>query len=164
MLCISIIVVAVPEGLPLAVTLSLAFSVRKLMEYNNLIRKMHACETMGGANFICTDKTGTLTKNELSVFEILTGKNDFELIQNREIDDVGKIETTRKEDELNKQRVNNRKALVYEAENVFHLLSPKPLCHLIPYNLMRSKGSYPNSHFAEQKTEAQTFNDLPKFS
>ena len=103
MLCISIIVVAVPEGLPLAVTLSLAFSVRKLMEYNNLIRKMHACETMGGANFICTDKTGTLTKNELSVFEILTGKNDFELIQNREIDDVGKIETTRKEDELNKQ-------------------------------------------------------------
>ena len=56
-LCISIIVVAIPEGLPLAVTLSLAFSIKKLMDYNNLVRKMHACETMGGANYICTDKT-----------------------------------------------------------------------------------------------------------
>ena len=97
MLSISIIVVAVPEGLPLAVTLSLAFSIRKLMEYNNLIRKMHACETMGGANYICTDKTGTLTKNELSVFEILTGKDNFELIQNREIDDVGKVNRRKSE-------------------------------------------------------------------
>ena len=101
MLCISIIVVAVPEGLPLAVTLSLAFSIRQLLEYNNLIRKMHACETMGGANYICTDKTGTLTKNELSVFEVLTGKNNFELIQNREIDDVGEI--SRKKSEIFKQ-------------------------------------------------------------
>ena len=60
MLSVSIIVVAIPEGLPLAVTLSLAFSIKKLMDYNNLVRKMHACETMGGANYICTDKTGTL--------------------------------------------------------------------------------------------------------
>ena len=67
-LCISIVVVAIPEGLPLAVTLSLAFSIKKMMDYNNLVRKMHACETMGGANYICTDKTGTLTKNEMSVF------------------------------------------------------------------------------------------------
>ena len=72
-LCISIIVVAIPEGLPLAVTLSLAFSIKKMMDYNNLVRKMHACETMGGANYICTDKTGTLTKNEMSVFQVLTG-------------------------------------------------------------------------------------------
>ena len=57
-LCISIVVVAIPEGLPLAVTLSLAFSIKKMMDYNNLVRKMHACETMGGANYICTDKTG----------------------------------------------------------------------------------------------------------
>ena len=69
-LCISIVVVAIPEGLPLAVTLSLAFSIKKLMDFNNLVRKMHACETMGGANYICTDKTGTLTKNEMSVFQV----------------------------------------------------------------------------------------------
>ena len=68
-LCISIIVVAIPEGLPLAVTLSLAFSIKKMMDYNNLVRKMHACETMGGANYICTDKTGTLTKNEMNVIK-----------------------------------------------------------------------------------------------
>ena len=92
-LCISIIVVAIPEGLPLAVTLSLAFSIKKLMDYNNLVRKMHACETMGGANFICTDKTGTLTKNEMSVFKILTGNEEFELKQNLNIDTVGKLGT-----------------------------------------------------------------------
>ena len=72
MFCVSIIVVAIPEGLPLAVTLSLAFSIKKLMGQNNLVRKMHACETMGGANYICTDKTGTLTKNEMNVYRLLT--------------------------------------------------------------------------------------------
>jgi len=71
-LCVSIIVVAIPEGLPLAVTLSLAFSIKKLMDNNNLVRKMHACETMGGANIICTDKTGTLTLNLMSVTNIVT--------------------------------------------------------------------------------------------
>ncbi len=70
MFCVSIIVVAIPEGLPLAVTLSLAFSIKKLMDQNNLVRKMHACETMGGANYICTDKTGTLTKNEMNVYKL----------------------------------------------------------------------------------------------
>ena len=95
-LCISIIVVAIPEGLPLAVTLSLAFSIKKLMDYNNLVRKMHACETMGGANYICTDKTGTLTKNEMSVFKVLTGNEEFELQQNLNIDTVGKLGTEKK--------------------------------------------------------------------
>jgi Ca2+ transporting ATPase len=66
-LVIAIIVVAIPEGLPLAVTLSLAVSIRKMEQVNNLVRKMNACETMGGANYICTDKTGTLTTNEMSV-------------------------------------------------------------------------------------------------
>ena len=91
-LCISIIVVAIPEGLPLAVTLSLAFSIKKLMDYNNLVRKMHACETMGGANYICTDKTGTLTKNEMSVFQVLTGNSKMELKQNMDLENVGKLD------------------------------------------------------------------------
>ena len=90
-LCISIVVVAIPEGLPLAVTLSLAFSIKKMMDYNNLVRKMHACETMGGANYICTDKTGTLTKNEMSVFQVLTGTWKKELKQNLEVEEVGKL-------------------------------------------------------------------------
>lgn len=62
-IAITVVVVAVPEGLPLAVTISLAFSVMKMKYENNLVRKLHASETMGGANEICTDKTGTLTKN-----------------------------------------------------------------------------------------------------
>lgn len=64
-IAITILVVAIPEGLPLAVTLSLALSVGKMMEDNNLVRKLYACETMGGANIICSDKTGTLTRNEM---------------------------------------------------------------------------------------------------
>lgn len=66
-LAITVIVVAIPEGLPLAVTLSLAFSVKKMLNDNNLVRKMEACETMGGANNICSDKTGTLTLNKMTL-------------------------------------------------------------------------------------------------
>ena len=65
LLAITILVVAIPEGLPLAVTLSLAFSVNKMMKDKNLVRRLQACETMGGANIICSDKTGTLTRNEM---------------------------------------------------------------------------------------------------
>ena len=75
-LCITIIVVAIPEGLPLAVTLSLSFSVKKMMDDNNLVRKMHACETMGGANYICTDKTGTLTRNKMHVVSVYNNSNE----------------------------------------------------------------------------------------
>lgn len=66
-LAVTIVVVAVPEGLPLAVTISLAYSVSQMYHENNLVRKLHASETMGGANEICTDKTGTLTQNKMTV-------------------------------------------------------------------------------------------------
>ena len=98
MLSVSIIVVAIPEGLPLAVTLSLAFSIKKLMDYNNLVRKMHACETMGGANYICTDKTGTLTKNEMNVFKVLTAKSKIQLKETLEVKDAGALNKTQKTD------------------------------------------------------------------
>lgn len=71
-IAITVIVVAVPEGLPLAVTISLAFSVMKMKKENNLVRKLEASETMGGANEICTDKTGTLTLNKMTVKEFYT--------------------------------------------------------------------------------------------
>lgn len=67
MIAITLIVVAVPEGLPMAVTLSLAYSMRRMLQTNNLVRKMHACETMGATSVICTDKTGTLTCNQMTV-------------------------------------------------------------------------------------------------
>lgn len=70
MIAITLIVVAVPEGLPMAVTLSLAYSMRRMLKTNNLVRKMHACETMGATTVICTDKTGTLTQNLMSVAEL----------------------------------------------------------------------------------------------
>lgn len=69
MIAVTLIVVAVPEGLPMAVTLSLAYSMRSMLKTNNLVRKMHACETMGAITVICTDKTGTLTQNKMQVYE-----------------------------------------------------------------------------------------------
>jgi Ca2+-transporting ATPase len=69
MIAVTLIVVAVPEGLAMSVTLSLAYSMRKMTATNNLVRRMHACETIGAATVICSDKTGTLTLNEMRVFE-----------------------------------------------------------------------------------------------
>lgn len=68
MIAVTLVVVSVPEGLPMAVTLSLAYSMRRMLKTNNLVRKMHACETMGATTVICTDKTGTLTQNQMQVF------------------------------------------------------------------------------------------------
>lgn len=70
MIAVTLVVVAVPEGLPMAVTLSLAYSMRRMLRTNNLVRKMHACETMGATTVICTDKTGTLTQNQMKVDDI----------------------------------------------------------------------------------------------
>ena len=72
MIAVALIVVSVPEGLPMAVTLSLAYSMRSMLRTNNLVRKLHACETMGATTVICTDKTGTLTQNRMQVY-----KTDF---------------------------------------------------------------------------------------
>ena len=69
MIAVTLIVVAVPEGLPMSVTISLALSMKRMLKENNLVRKLHACETMGAATVICTDKTGTLTRNRLRVME-----------------------------------------------------------------------------------------------
>ena len=74
-IAITVLVVAVPEGLPLAVTIALAYSVQKMLKDNNLVRHLHACETMGNATTICSDKTGTLTLNRMTVVEVyLAGK------------------------------------------------------------------------------------------
>jgi len=79
---ITIIVVSVPEGLPLAVTLALAYSVGKMKDEHNLVRQLESCETMGGANNICSDKTGTLTKNEMTVTGIYSEDKMFVNVNN----------------------------------------------------------------------------------
>ena len=83
-----IITIALPEGLPMAVALTLAFSLKKLMDKNNLVRKMHSCETMGGANYILTDKTGTLTTNELNVVKIITPNEEIEIYDDKDANKV----------------------------------------------------------------------------
>ena len=82
MIAVTLIVVAVPEGLPMSVTLSLALSMRRMLQTNNLVRKMHACETMGATTVICTDKTGTLTQNQMRVFQ-----SNFFALKNQELTD-----------------------------------------------------------------------------
>ena len=82
MIAVTLLVVSVPEGLPMAITLSLAFSMKRLMKQNTLPRTMHACETMGAISVICTDKTGTLTKNRMQVWE-----TDFSGLKNQVLSD-----------------------------------------------------------------------------
>lgn len=82
MVAVTLVVVAVPEGLPMSVTLSLALNMRRMLKMNNLVRKMHACETMGATTVICTDKTGTLTQNQMQVH-----KTNFYGIEDQKLSD-----------------------------------------------------------------------------
>ena len=87
MMAVTLIVVAVPEGLPMSVTLSLALNMRRMLSTNNLVRKMHACETMGAITVICTDKTGTLTQNLMQVHEAnFYGLHEAGKLGNDEVD------------------------------------------------------------------------------
>ena len=112
-LCVSIIVVAIPEGLPLAVTLSLAFSIKKLMDNNNLVRKMHACETMGGATVICTDKTGTLTLNLMFVTRLITSNERIKINPTINIKDIN-LKDSRKVDMGQKRREDHSQLIENE--------------------------------------------------
>ncbi|MFI3321535.1 MAG: calcium-translocating P-type ATPase, PMCA-type [Rikenellaceae bacterium] len=89
MSAVAVIIVAVPEGLPLSVTLALAFSMKNMAKENNLVKKMHACETIGAVNIIFTDKTGTLTQNSMSVVEIDVKEENRELF-----DIIGALNST----------------------------------------------------------------------
>ena len=121
-LCISIIVIAVPNGLPLIVTLSLAFSITKLKDCNNLVRKNHSCETMDCANYIITDKTGTLTRNEMSVFKVFTGNGQFELEQNIEDENEGILGTEKKNNEETKRQIREDHNKYFKNEQYWEIL------------------------------------------
>ena len=90
MVSVAIIVMAVPEGLPMSITLSLAMSMRRMLKTNNLVRKMHACETMGAVTVICTDKTGTLTQNRMHVQELVR----YDALPDREFAEVVALNST----------------------------------------------------------------------
>jgi Ca2+ transporting ATPase len=90
---ITIVVVAVPEGLPLAVTISLAYSVNQMRKEKNLVRKLEAAETMGGANEILTDKTGTLTENKMTVVQIYAKQKLIKSLKELAMLDGSSLET-----------------------------------------------------------------------
>lgn len=90
MISVAIIVMAVPEGLPMSITLSLAMSMRRMLKTHNLVRKMHACETMGAVTVICTDKTGTLTQNKMHVDELVC----YDELPEREFDELIALNST----------------------------------------------------------------------
>ena len=145
LLCVAIVVVAIPEGLPLAVTLTLAFSIGKMMNDNNLVRKMHACETMGGATYICSDKTGTLTANIMNIFSIYDGFHTIDTEEPVRANMENDMLEKKKDEEYKKSHggklsleMQNRKKNIIEydysklniSENYFNLLKNSITCNL----------------------------------
>ena len=93
MMAVTLLVMTVPEGLPMAVTLSLALNMRRMLKSNNLVRKLHACETMGAVTVICTDKTGTLTENKMQVAEMRVFAPDTPLVDAIALNTTAHLET-----------------------------------------------------------------------
>ena len=92
MIAVTLVVCSVPEGLPMAVTLALAYSMRRMLKTNNLVRKMHACETMGATTVICTDKTGTLTQNRMQVAEVKSFGDTALLQENMAVNSTAQLD------------------------------------------------------------------------
>ncbi|ORZ17688.1 hypothetical protein BCR42DRAFT_450257 [Absidia repens] len=115
---ITIIVVAVPEGLPMAVTLALAFATTQMLKDNNLVRVLAACETMGNATTVCTDKTGTLTKNKMTVVECTFGETSFKINAPTRFDDEDDNDNT------NNSNNNNDDDEISSSTMLHHKLYP----------------------------------------
>eukprot|EP00201_Polytomella_parva_P009432 CAMPEP_0175050876 /NCGR_PEP_ID=MMETSP0052_2-20121109/7489_1 /TAXON_ID=51329 ORGANISM="Polytomella parva, Strain SAG 63-3" /NCGR_SAMPLE_ID=MMETSP0052_2 /ASSEMBLY_ACC=CAM_ASM_000194 /LENGTH=692 /DNA_ID=CAMNT_0016315101 /DNA_START=58 /DNA_END=2132 /DNA_ORIENTATION=+ len=122
---VTIIVVAVPEGLPLAVTISLAYSMKKMMKDNNFVRVLSACETMGGATAICSDKTGTLTENRMTVVEGWFSGRSYDRLPSP--DELPSIVTT----ELINNAALNSKAFILQDGEKLQLVGNRTECALL---------------------------------
>ena len=147
-----IITIALPEGLPMAVALTLAFSLKKLMDKNNLVRKMHSCETMGGADYILTDKTGTLTTNELNVIKIITPNQEIDL--NNEL--------RKNQIYIKGQEIRENSNIYFKNENYWNLLRTS-LSINIDCHINSLKEPNINGDFEECESKNKTDNAIIKF-
>ena len=147
-----IITIALPEGLPMAVALTLAFSLKKLMDKNNLVRKMHSCETMGGAEYILTDKTGTLTTNELNVVKIITPNREIELDEEKNKNQIY----------IEKQEIRESSNLYFKNEKYWNLLRTSISIN-IDGHINQLKEPNVNGDIEECESKNKTDNALIKF-
>ncbi|XP_012327200.1 plasma membrane calcium-transporting ATPase 2 isoform X6 [Aotus nancymaae] len=160
---VTVLVVAVPEGLPLAVTISLAYSVKKMMKDNNLVRHLDACETMGNATAICSDKTGTLTTNRMTVVQAYVGDVHY-----KEIPDPSSINTNTMELLVNAIAINSAyttKILPPEKEGALpRQVGNKTECGLLGFVLDLKQDYEPvRSQMPEEKLyKVYTFNSVRK--
>ncbi|XP_065142074.1 plasma membrane calcium-transporting ATPase 3b isoform X1 [Paramisgurnus dabryanus] len=160
---VTVLVVAVPEGLPLAVTISLAYSVKKMMKDNNLVRHLDACETMGNATAICSDKTGTLTTNRMTVVQAFVNDQHF-----REIPDPSQINPNTLEMIVNAVSINcayTSKILPPDMEGGFpKQVGNKTECGLLGFllDLKRDYGPVREQIPEEKLYKVYTFNSVRK--
>ncbi|XP_055045240.1 plasma membrane calcium-transporting ATPase 3b isoform X1 [Misgurnus anguillicaudatus] len=160
---VTVLVVAVPEGLPLAVTISLAYSVKKMMKDNNLVRHLDACETMGNATAICSDKTGTLTTNRMTVVQAFVNDQHF-----REIPDPSQINPNTLEMIVNAISINcayTSKILPPDMEGGFpKQVGNKTECGLLGFllDLKRDYGPVREQIPEEKLYKVYTFNSVRK--